>query len=350
VRRLHDAGVELTPGQVVGGAAQRVEDQLTSFPLGIDAARRRGIESFNRAVADEVLAPLGLQAPRDVPAGRDLLQAVERTIQSAYDDALSRIPPLRPDAEFAQRLSEIAATRFLTPAAQQQFREAITQRVLPRLQSDTIDPQAFQTVTSELGSLARSYQGSSETALRELADAFRSTREAFFDLLARRSPEAAQRIQAANNAYAGLTRMQAAAAMQGATEGIFTPAQFSHAVRQADPSLRHTAYARGDALLQELSDAARAVLPQTVPDSGTAGRALTGLLVSGGASSWMNSPAPLAAFLASQALYSRPVNRAIVNTMLAQRPPAMAAAGEAARRMGAPVTVPLGDMLLSPPQ
>jgi hypothetical protein len=243
----------------------------------------------------------------------------------------------------------MAASRFLTPSAQQQFRNAIAQRILPRLQGDTIDPRTFQTVTSELGALARSYQGSSEPALRELADAFRGTREVFFDLLARRAPEAAQRIQAANNAYAGLTRMQAAAAMQGATNGIFTPAQLSQAVRQADTSLRRTAYARGDALLQELSDAGRAVLPQTVPDSGTAGRALTGLIVSGGASGMLNSPTPLAAFLASQALYSRPVNQAIVNTMLAPRPPVVAAAGEVTRRMAAPVAVPLGAMLLSPP-
>jgi hypothetical protein len=353
VQRLHEAGVELTPGQVIGGTARKIEDQLASYPLGIDAARRRGIESFNRAVADEVLAPLGKRAPRDVPVGRELLQRVEQAVDSAYDDALSRIPPLRPDTAFKNELQAALAQRFQTSDALERFRNAIQrdvgERLAARQKLGTIDGETIQSIMSNLKDLSRRYQGNPDDALRELAPAFNAVREVFSGLVERQAPAAAPRLQAANAAYARFVRMQTAAGMQGATDGVFSPAHFSYAVRQADPSLRHSAYARGNALMQDLSDAARAVLPQTVPDSGTAGRALAGLIVSGGASGWLNSPTPLAAFLASQALYSRPINQAIVNTMLATRPPAIVATGEAVRRMGAPVAVPLGNMLLEPP-
>jgi len=201
---------------------------------------------------------------------------------------------------------------------------------------------------SNLKDLSRRYQGNSDDALRELAPAFNAVRDAFSGLVERQAPAAAPRLQAANAAYARFVRMQTAAGMQGATDGVFSPAHFSYAVRQADPSLRHSAYARGDALMQDLSDAARAVLPQTVPDSGTPGRAAAAAAL-GAATTGGIPVGPLAAFLASRTLYSRPINQAVVNTMLATRPPALVATGEAVRRMGAPVAVPLGNMLLEPP-
>ena len=349
VQRLHEAGVELTPGQVMGGTARKIEDQLASYPLGIDTARRRGIESFNRAVANEVLEPIGKRVPRNAPVGRDLVESVKDTISSAYDDALSRIPPLRRDADFKKLLRNIRQADIDSDEAKKIFQNAITRKVMPFLNKDTIDARALQNATSELQRLASNYRSDSGVAMRQVADAFDGARKSLLGLVAQRVPEAAPKLEAANAAYARFVRMQTAAGMQGATDGVFSPAHFSYAVRQADNSVRHGAYASGNALMQDLSDAARAVLPQTVPDSGTAGRALTGLIVSGGASSWLKSPTPLAAFLASQALYSRPINQAIVNTMLATRPPAVVAAGEAVRRMGAPVAVPLGNMLLEPP-
>jgi hypothetical protein len=40
-------------------------------------------------------------------------------------------------------------------------------------------------------------------------------------------------------------------------------------VREMDPTLRKGAYARGDALMQDLADAGKSVLGNKVPDSGT---------------------------------------------------------------------------------
>lgn len=46
-------------------------------------------------------------------------------------------------------------------------------------------------------------------------------------------------------------------------------------MRNQDKSVRKGAYAKGDALMQDLTDAGKNVLAQSVPDSGTAGRLMT---------------------------------------------------------------------------
>jgi len=349
VQRLHEAGVELTPGQVMGGTARKIEDQLASYPLGIDVARRRGIESFNRAVANEVLEPIGKSVPRNAPVGRELVESVKDAISSAYDDALSRIPPLRRDEAFEQVLHNIKSRPLHSEASQETFQRAFDQDVLPFLKGNTIDARSLKNATSQLRTLAREYRKDPNIAQRQIADAFDDAHKALMDLVAQRAPDAAPRLKAADAAYARFVRMQTAAGMQGATDGVFSPAHFSHAVRQADESVRRGAYASGNALMQDLSDAGRAVLPQTVPDSGTPGRTAIGLLLGGGAYSMFDTMTPLAAFLASRTLYSRPVNQAIVNTMLAPRPAPVIAAGEAVRTMGAPVVERFWNMPLSVP-
>jgi hypothetical protein len=63
---------------------------------------------------------------------------------------------------------------------------------------------------------------------------------------------------------------------------MFTAAQLAQAVRQMDTSTRKGAVARGNALMQDLSDAGVNVLPSKVPDSGTAARLAVGGSLLGG--------------------------------------------------------------------
>jgi hypothetical protein len=76
-----------------------------------------------------------------------------------------------------------------------------------------------------------------------------------------------------------------------------------------DPSKGKRAYAQGKAMMQDLSDSGRSVLGQTVPDSGTTGRALTAGLALGGlgaANEHFNvAPSWVTAALMSPLLYSR---------------------------------------------
>lgn len=356
VRRLASEGVEMTPGQVLGGAARRVEDASTSMPLlgdRIVAAQQRSLESFNRSVANRVLRPLGESVPRDAPVGRELVGQVEDRIRAAYQDAFSRAQPFGPDARFAADIQQ-AISGFLTPQSRQTFTGAVRDRVVSRFQGGQIDAQTFKTIDAELGQMIRTYRGSAIAAEREIGDGFQGVQRALRDLMARSNPEAGAMIRRADAAQAQFVRMQGAATSAGATEGVFTPAQLSQAVRRGDTSVRDRQFARGDALMQELSDAARSALPGRVPDSGTPLRTMinTATLAAsglGGAAGVIPAPA-LAGAAGLYGLYSRPMTNALQAVMTANRPAPVQALGNVLAGSGGAVAVPLAGMMLSPPE
>jgi hypothetical protein len=70
--------------------------------------------------------------------------------------------------------------------------------------------------------------------------------------------------------------------------------------------------------MQDLSDAGKAVLPSTVPDSGTAGRMLAAALAGGGAAHFI-APAAVAPLAAGMGLYTRAGVKA-AEVALARRP------------------------------
>ena len=336
LRQLDRAGVEMTPGQLSGGMLRRLEDSATSFPNNIRAAQQRGVESFNRAAANEVLAPLGSRLAPDVPAGRDLVQAVERQIGEVYDNAISRVQPFGPDQQFAQDIAA-ASQQFLTPRSRAAFNDIMRDRIASRLGAQ-IDGKTARTIDSDLGRLGRNYGGSIDVAEREVGSALNGVRDAFRDLIERSNPTVAPDLQAANAAYARFVRLQRAAGSTGAVDGVFTPAQMSRAVQQSDPSARRGRYAAGEALMQEFSDAGRSVLPSTVPNSGTADRAITAALLGapgGAAAMGVVDPTTALAMMLMSAAYSRPGSRAIQSATMAERPLAAQLLGRSIMRTGA---------------
>jgi hypothetical protein len=125
--------------------------------------------------------------------------------------------------------------------------------------------------------MAKGYQSDPDFNNRQMGDALAATVQSMRNCLARTNPDYAAQLNNINKAFANLTVLQRAAAMQGAKDGIFSANQLSAAVKSGDKTVRDNAFARGNALMQDLSDAAKANLPSTVPDSGTAGRGFLGL-------------------------------------------------------------------------
>ena len=340
VATLRDAGVDMTTGQVSGRTARRFEDSATSLPVGgerILDAQRRSLESFNRAVANRVLEPLGQSVERDAPAGRALVADVQQRVSRAYDDAMERANPFAPDQQFATDMLS-AARRFLTPESGRTFLARIQNDVASRAGSGPIDPAIYQDIRSELARLTREYGGSSATSERELGRAFNAAREAFDGLAERANPHIADQLRAANLAYAQLVRMEGAAAAQGAVEGVFSAPQLSAVVRGGDGSVRHRAFAAGEAMMQDLSDAGRRVLPSTVNDSGTATR------------SQMLNPLAWGAGMAVSPMYRPGMQRAATWLMSHDAPAPVGLLGNTIANSGGALSVPLGSLLLSPPE
>jgi hypothetical protein len=274
---LREKGVQLTPGQARGGVSRAVEDAATSLPIvgtAIQEARTAGVESFNRAAANEALATVGRKLPDNIAAGHDAVAYVERTLGDLYDNAIPGKTIIADEpfkAAIGERLSEIV--QDMTPAARDRLAGILDQRLTSRFgEQGAVSGDVFQRISSELGTVRGRFSASQDADQRAIADAIGVVQEELRNAAGRQDPAFAAAKTAIDKGYALFKRQQGAAASLGAEGGVFTPAQYGGAVRRGDRSADKGASARGDALGQGLADAGRAVLPSKVPDSGTATR------------------------------------------------------------------------------
>lgn len=89
-QKLLDEGVDLTPGQAMGGWANKLENSLDDFPA-IKDARFRSVEQYNRATANKVAQPFGGRVSTKLVEGDDIsdvARQVKQSVDKAYDDAL----------------------------------------------------------------------------------------------------------------------------------------------------------------------------------------------------------------------------------------------------------------------
>lgn len=351
VRTLADEGVGMTPGQMLGGLPQRVENAATSIPGIGDAIRggqRAAIGDLNVAAANRVLQPLGESLPRGTEPGRALAQQLQQRVSQAYDDVIPQVRPFGPDQQFAQDLQQVGS-QFLTPDSRNAFARFLSDRIVSRFQGGPVDGATYQTIKSELGRTATQYATSSSAAEREIGQALFGVQRAMQDLLGRTNPQVQPQLAAADAAYSALQRFNDATSRVAAVDGVFSPQQLQAAVRGQDPSMRHRAFARGDALMQDLSDAARSVLPSNVPDSGTPLRAMTAGAMAG--ASGMALPAA-AAMAGTQALYSDPSRRLIAQILTSPRSQLARQFGDLLAVSGGALSAPVAAALLagnSPP-
>ena len=344
-RMLMAEGVELTPGQVAGGMAKRIEDASTSIPImggQVAQAQQRAVESFNRAAINRGLGEIGEKLP-DGMVGREAIEYAGKKIGDAYDPLLARMT-LRADQQFIADSTALAqnAQAALAPERAQQLAN-IMQTKLGRHMSGqgTMTGQKFKLADSELGRLARQFSSSADADQRMLGETIRDMQSVMRDALARSNPRLAPELRKIDKAFATNLRVERAAASVAATDGVFTPAQLQNAVKALDSSGRKRQFARGNALLQDLADAGKEVLPSAVGNSGTADRA--GLMAMGGALATGQWWAPMAAGVGAAA-YTRP-GIASMRALLTQRPAVAGTIAELLER-GAPIPLTAGGYQL----
>jgi hypothetical protein len=285
VEKLIKSGVNLTPGQIMGGAVRNIEDKLTSVPLlgdAINYSRKKGIEEFNKAAYGEVLKPIGGKVPN--VTGREGIEAVEKQLNNAYDKILPNIT-FQATPQFNANMANLRSmVGGLGQNAQTLFNSKIDNIIGSKLAPKTgmMDGIAFKQAESELGTLAKNYRSSPLASEKELGDAFLQAQAELRNALKSTDPKVQAELGNINKGWANFTRLQTAGAKANTAE-MFTPSQLAQAVRQGDTSVRKGAVARGNALMQDLSDAGVNVLPSKTPDSGTAGRLAAMGLIGGGA-------------------------------------------------------------------
>lgn len=282
VQTLVDNGVKLTPGQILGGGWKTTEDVIDHIPgVGqlIKSARANSVNTFDQAAMNRALSPIGAQLPAGMGAGRN---AITYTGDQLSDKFNSIIPGLTvtPDDELAAALK--SAGSGVSTKAQGDLADILAREFYSRAQPDgAIIGDQLGAADTNLGNLQRTYAKDPNADNQQLASALRDAHEAVRDAMGRQNPWAADDLSNAREGWANLTRIEGAGSSLGAKEGVFTPAQLANSVRSMGGGLRSRTYARGDALLQDLTDAGQAVLPSTVPDSGTAVRGLTEAALAG---------------------------------------------------------------------
>lgn len=317
VKMLLKEGVTPTPGQLLGGLAQRIEDKATSLPITGDAitmARHRGVKEFNLAMINRTLEPIGARIDA---VGRDGIGKAQELISKAYDDILPTVK-FKADAAFGKDVANIKGMINHLPKNQiRTFNKIIQDKLANKLTPQgAADGLNYKQIESEIGRLAKDYTNDVSADNRQLGAALQEVQKAVRDNLARAYPMASKKLSKVNEAYAKFTRVQRAAASAGAENGIFTPAQFSSAVRASDATMRKGSYAKGSAVMQDFADAGRAVLSSKVADSGTAGRMLG---AGAGLGAGVINPAIPASLIGAAIPYLPTVNK-LAASLIAKRP------------------------------
>jgi hypothetical protein len=324
-QKLIGEGVNLTPGQMMGGVLRKIEDKLTSVPLLgdiIDYSRTKGIEEFNKAAYKRALEPIGGVLPKET--GRAGVEAVKTQISDAYNTLLPKMTfvPDKPLYDSLSRLDKVVVglpkpeTKMVADNV-----KAIIQKHMP--DNGLISGGSYKAIESDLGELASNYAGAKGTDAM-VGNAYKQALGQVRQALSRSNPDYAEELGNINKAFANFARIRKAGSMAN-TQEMITPSQLANAVKAADESAGKGATATGKALMQDLTDAGVQVLPSKVPDSGTAGRnaLVSALMGAGGASSYSAYPTvtALGAGLAgATALPYAPGVRNLVTTAIGRRP------------------------------
>ena len=334
---LKKEGVKPTVGQTLGGNWNKAEEKMTSVPIMgdfVNSARGRAQKDFNEAAINRASGKVGVKVEG---TGHDAVKEAADAISVAYTKALDQIKSVKFDDQFAgevNQLKEIA--KKLTPSMRTKFNKELNERVGERFRGTrSMDGGTYKQVDSELGKIAARWKGSPDAAQKDFGDAIFELKKSFHQAARRSNPQALKGLDAADEAYANLVRVEGAAKGSKATDGLFTPGRLNTAIGQADDTIRDRGSSHGTALMQDLGRAGQKVLGNKVPNSFTADRAL---YAGGGLGAGVISPMIPAGLLAGSAAYTAP-GQSLLRGLVNSRPDVAQPIGQAIRKFS-PLTVP----------
>jgi hypothetical protein len=277
-QRLAQAGVTMTPGQILGGAWKATEDKLSSVPvLGdfIRNAQQRSVQSFNRATYNDALGQIGETLPGNVGAGSDGVAYVNRQIGNVYNSLVPRARFVA-DQNFGADLTAIRNDLAQNaPGALPQFDNIVQNQITGKLNNGALTGEQWNNTRSTITSIARNrLAGNSTPDDRVLADALGDLGDAINSGVGRASPpDVLHDLGRANAAWSRYKQIEKAAGSVGASNNgnVFTSPQYASGVRNGATASQK---ATNSGLSGQLAADATEVLGRNYPDSGTVGRSL----------------------------------------------------------------------------
>tara|TARA_R100001510_G_scaffold57759_1_gene67552 strand:- start:9780 stop:11498 length:1719 start_codon:yes stop_codon:yes gene_type:complete len=332
---LMDEGINLTPGQASGPSASMIEESINVPFAGIEKARNRAVEQFNTASINRALQPINETLSEGVAAGYSAIDDAATKIGKVYEDAYENIGDLRVDQQWSDAYQAILAdvTDSGFKDARRKFRREAGSKITDNLKDSrrTFPGKAWTETQKEFRDKGRNLlrsdtprSESQQASAEVLADAYSRLSLEMGNMVARQKPKVAEQVSAANRAYRMFIPIKNASLTAGsaARAGVFTPNVLNTAIKNN----ARNAFARGNAPMQNFSQAGVEVLGNRLNNSGTAlrqiGQTLPSLLAGG---ALFNSSAILPAAVGlglTRAAYT-PTGTRVMNTLLNRRPEAM---------------------------
>lgn len=289
VRTLRNEGVNaLTLGQTVGnsggvGAAVKgIEDRLSGVPIVgemVNGRRREGVRQFNSAAFNRALEPIGGSV--NGRTGAEAIDEAQQQVSAAFTAALAGKGAV-PDATFQRDLiSAVNGVRSIKRLGDE-VTDEIGDIMRPYANEPILSGEALDDISRSLRDIKVAYRN--DPLGNRIGRQIDRVERAVFDMFDRQASGTIQGYQEARQAYRRISTLEdAVLKANNQKDNLFTPAQLG----QADVSNTRRyggkrAAARGDTPFNDLQQAGQRVLPNQVPDSGTAGRLLVPLVLAGG--------------------------------------------------------------------
>ena len=338
---MRELGIMPTPGQALGGTFKKMEDFAQNLPLigeSIRTAREKVLFDFNKGVINKALAKVDDKLPSSV-IGRDAVAYAAEQVSNKYDDVLSKMGF---DLDFKTTsgiLNALDKAPLSSAAQREQASTILNNVVLSKFAGQKLTGAEYKAIESDLAKTAASYSTSATAAEREVGEALKNVLGVFKKELYQQNPKFTPQLRRIDSAYGDLKIMEKAAANTGAETGVFTPKQYSAAVRQSDISRGKSQFAKGQAREQGVSEAALQVIGKD-SSSTLEGRLAMGSV--GGIAALSQPQIALPVTAAALGIYS-PIGLKATDVLLRQRP-------ELARQFGQQLqqAAPMAGGLFSP--
>jgi hypothetical protein len=259
---MRDLGITPTTGQTLGGQFGTIEEFAQNLPIigqSITNARQRVLFDFNKGVINKALDKVKDKLPEDV-IGRDAISYASRQVSDKYDEVLAKMSFDLDFATTSNILSSLSKNTALSADQRQKVSETLNNIVLSKFSGQKLDGKTFKGIESDLRKKASDYLTGSSASEKEIGEALSGVLGVLKKELYSQNPKQTPQLRRIDSAYSDLSVIKIAAANSAAKSGVFTPKQFSTAVRQADETRRKSAFAKGTAKGQQISDAAVEVL------------------------------------------------------------------------------------------
>jgi hypothetical protein len=259
---MRDLGITPTIGQTLGGQFSKFEEFAQNLPLigeSIANARQRVLFDFNKGVINKALDKVKDKLPADV-IGRDAIKYASDQVSDKYDEVLAKMSFDLDFATTSNILSALSKKTNLSPNQRQEVSQTLNDIVFGKFSGQKLDGKTFKGIESDLRKKASNYINSTSASEKEVGEALSDVLGVMKKELYFQNPKQTPQLRRVDSAYGDLSVINIAAANSGAQSGVFTPKQFSTAVRQADKTRNKSAFAKGTAKSQQISDAGIQVL------------------------------------------------------------------------------------------